>query len=392
MSDQSSFDIIIAGAGASGLSLLWNLLQSDVLNRKKILLLDQSLVPANDKTWCFWEKASLPGQELIHHTWPTLQVRAFDDIFSEKLDCYQYHCIRSIDYSTSILQLAASHPSVTCLETSITGFKSAGDHSIVHTTNGDFSAEWIFQSAVKPKNFHSLPVDISLKQHFMGVEIETKEPVFDPDTAMLMDFDTSQAEGVTFFYVLPFTQTKALVEYTFFTENVLTEDQYMRGIRAYLHNRYELSDNHYTISRTELGSIPMEDRRYPAWHTDRVMNIGTVGGLTKPSTGYTFTRIQRHSKSLVRALENGDPLPEANRSDYRFRVYDMMLLYLLKSDPAICKKIFHDLFQKNSFDKILRFLEEDTRVPHELSIFSSLPYTPFFKAIYQMKHRIFTGA
>jgi lycopene beta-cyclase len=69
-----------------------------------------------------------------------------------------------------------------------------------------------------------------------------------------------------------------------------------------------------------------------------------------------------------------------------------MLLWLLESEPEVCKKIFHDLFDRNSFDRILQFLEEDTHLLQEISIFSSLPYIPFFKAIYKMKHRILTGA
>ncbi|PTM07000.1 MAG: lycopene cyclase, partial [Bacteroidetes bacterium] len=46
--------MIIAGAGASGLSLLWYITESDLLKNRSILLLDRSLTPADDKTWCFW--------------------------------------------------------------------------------------------------------------------------------------------------------------------------------------------------------------------------------------------------------------------------------------------------------------------------------------------------
>ncbi|MEX2455821.1 MAG: lycopene cyclase family protein, partial [Balneolaceae bacterium] len=160
----------------------------------------------------------------------------------------------------------------------------------------------------------------------------------------------------------------------------------------HLLERYSLEKSDYTISREEKGSIPMEDRHYPAWYNPRVMNIGTVGGLTKPSTGYTFTRIHRHCASIVNALEKGNTPPTSNKSAYRFRVYDMMLLNILKEDPIEGVRIFRELFKKNSFDKILRFLEEDTTFSEELSIFASVPYMPFFKSIYKMKHRIFTGA
>lgn len=392
MTKTSHYDIIIAGAGASGLSLLWYLLESVELRDKQILLLDLSLKPTDDKTWCFWEDADLPEKKLVRRSWSTLEVRAFDNIYSETLNRFRYRCMRSLDYTRTILEMARNHDSVTCIESAINGFDSGDDYGIVHTNSGSFTADWVFQSVLKPKNFAQQPVDVSLRQHFMGWEIETRQPVFDPDKVMLMDFDTSQKNGVTFFYILPFSTTNALVEYTFFTEDILSEKEYAAGIRSYLKNRYELGDQSYSITRTEFGAIPMEDRRYPAWFNDRVMNIGTVGGLTKPSTGYTFTRIHRHSKVIAEALEQGKAPPVSNRSSYRFRVYDMMLLYLLAEEPAVCKQIFHDMFKNNSFETILRFLEENTHPGQELSIFASLPSSPFFRAIYQMKHRIFTGA
>jgi len=392
MSSNTLYDYIIAGAGASGLSLAWYLMESGILSEKKVLLLDKSLTPQNDKTWCFWDDTDLPDKKLIHHSWNTLQVRAFDQKYSETLKRYQYHCMRSIDYSNFILEAVRSHASFTLLEASIERFESSENQTVVYTDKGIYSAEWIFQSALKPPDFNSQTVDISLKQHFLGIEIETKNSVFDPEKVILMDFDTSQHHGVTFFYVLPFSKNHALVEYTFFTQQVLSKEEYQTGIKYYLLKRYELNENDYSITRTEMGSIPMEDRKYSAWYTNRVLNLGTIGGLTKPSTGYTFTRIHRHCKSIVEALKNGETPAVANKSRYRFRVYDLMLLHLIESDPATSKKIFHDLFKKNRFDKILQFLDEDTHPGQELFIFASLPSVPFLKAIYKMKHRIFTGA
>ena len=392
MADDSPYDLIIAGAGAAGLSLVWNLMRSDTLSHKKILLIDLSLAPSNDKTWCFWDDTNLPSRDLIHHSWKTLEVRAFGKLFSEKLKNYSYHCMRSHDYTSTILEKAGNHPNITLLETPINDFSEENGLGVVHTDKGDFSADWIFQSAIRPQSFYNQTVDVSLKQHFLGAEIETTRPTFDPEKVMLMDFDTSQKHGITFFYVLPYSETKALVEYTFFTEHILSDKEYQDGIEAHLEQRYSLKTSDYGVTRTESGAIPMEDRRYPAWYNPRVMNIGTVGGLTKPSTGYTFTRIQSHCRKIVAALEENQPPPVSNRSPYRFRVYDMMLLYLLEAEPKVCKKIFHDLFKRNKFDTVLQFLEEDTRLWQEISIFASLPYIPFFKAIYKMKHRILTGA
>lgn len=394
-----SYDYILAGAGAAGLSLLWYLLHSPALKEKTILLTDRSLQPNAEKTWCFWDDHEFPMKEWVHHSWDRLKVRAFDQEFTEKPSRFGYHCMRSLDYSQSLLQVARQDSRVTLLEAEIQGFdinnfaiNNQDRRGRVITSEGTFDAEWVFQSALKPTGFHAQQVDVSLKQHFLGLEIKTNERLFEPGLATLMDFDTAQDRGLAFFYVLPFSEDEALIEYTFFTKNVLTEEQYMDGIRAYLKDRYSLTESDYEVTRKEMGVIPMEDRRYPPMFNDRVVNTGSVGGLTKPSTGYTFTRIHRHCAAIVQRLEKGEKPVVAGESSYRFRVYDMMLLYILEHQPKVAKKIFHDLFKRNPYDRVLTFLEEKTNLFQELAIFSTLPYTPFLHSIWKMKHRIFTGA
>lgn len=392
MSEPERFDIIIAGAGAAGLSLLWKLLKSNKLKESRILLIDSNLKPTDDKTWCFWDDQSVQLDEFIYHTWNTLEVTAHKNNFIENLSKYSYNCIRSMDYSRRIIGYAKQSENVTLLETEILGFSAGKNFAEVKTSAGKFKAPWIFQSALKPPGLEQSKTDISLMQHFMGWEITTQQNLFKVDKATLMDFDIPQSNGVTFLYVLPFSKNKALIEYTLFSGQLLTEDEYENGLKNYLRDKYDLTEGSYTIQRKEKGVIPMEDRRYPAWYCDRVLNMGTMGGLTKPSTGYTFTRIQRHSNQIVKALKQETAPPVSGVSSYRFRVYDMMLLYLLKNDVSTSIIIFRELFKRNRFDRILEFLEEKTDPGQEIKIFASLPYLPFFKAIWKMKHRILTGA
>jgi lycopene beta-cyclase len=207
-----------------------------------------------------------------------------------------------------------------------------------------------------------------------------------------MDFDVPQMNGVTFMYVLPFTKNRALIEYTIFSEELIPRNTYSEQLDKYIGDKLGLDKEHYTVEREEFGKIPMEDRTYNPWYCDHVYSIGSVGGQTKPTTGYTFTRIQAQCKKIVQTLEQKKHLPEEWMSSYRFRVYDIMLLSLLKNEPETTITIFGELFKRNRFDRILHFLDEKTNVFQEISIFSSLPYMPFFRSIYKMKHRIFRGA
>ncbi len=371
---------------------MWKILAWEELQGRSILLVDRLLKPVRDKTWCFWDDRHVPFDDLIHHTWKTLEVRFRDVNFSQELEAYRYHCVRSDDYSGKILDLARRSTRVTMLEADIEGFAFESGSAVMHTSDGPFTAGQIFQSALRPPGFNKLKLDLSLLQHFAGWHIRTSDPVFDPGTATFMDFNVPQKDGVTFVYVLPFSQRDALVEYTLFSPEVISDDAYRKGLEEYIERRFGLPADAYAIEYTEKGVIPMEDRRYPARYCRNVWNMGTMGGLTKPSTGYTFTRIQQHTTAIAAALARGKNPPANIMSPYRFRVYDMLLLFNLHRDPETAVTIFHELFRKNRFDRILQFLEENTRFDQDLRIMASVPWRPFFRAIYHMKHRILTGA
>lgn len=395
MHNSTVYDFIIAGAGASGLSLLWELMRSDATKESSILLLDSSLEPNDSKTWCFWSREEHPLSQLIHHTWSVIEVVAQQQTFREQLTDYRYHALKSIDFTRYILNLAREDARITLCECTIDGFSENEQNALVHTSEGDFRGSLIFQSVKKPVAPTNQAKNISLKQHFVGWEIECNRPLFDPETALLMNFDVPQKNGVTFVYLLPYSSTTALVEYTLFSEQTLPSEAYEMELNAYINRLLEGGDAPqpgYKILRKENGAIPMSTERYSPWYCERVYSLGIVGGHAKPTTGYTFSRIQNRTRQIVKALENGSELPVEWPSSYRFRVYDLMLLYQLKNNPEVSLTIFKDLFQYNSIDRIFQFLDEDTDFLQELEIFSTLPYTPFFQSIQKMSHKIITGA
>ncbi|HMB97023.1 MAG TPA: lycopene cyclase family protein [Balneolaceae bacterium] len=392
MPEKLHYDYIIAGAGAAGLSLLWHLLNSS-LKEKKILVIDKTLDPDNEKTWCFWDLENFPFTEIIHFSWDTLKIISPDgEKLEENLKTYKYHSMRSNQLNRHVISYAKNFDNVDFREAVISSVYLSGSKAVLNTEDELYSAEYIFQSVFKPADYDSSAVDTSLKQHFKGWEIETDEKMFNPEVATLMDFDIDQKNGFSFFYQLPVSETCCLFEYTLFSENLLDEDSYDSEIKHYLTDKFELNPSDYKIRRTEFGIIPMEDRRYSSWYNGRTLNIGTAGGWTKPSTGYTFSRIQTRCRKIVGSLESGKKPKFRNGSSYRFRVYDMMILYLIKKYPVKSVNIFSRLFKTSGMDRILTFLDEKTTIVEEISIFSKLPYSPFFHAIYKLKHRILTGA
>jgi lycopene beta-cyclase len=217
-----------------------------------------------------------------------------------------------------------------------------------------------------------------LLQHFKGWIIELPKAVFDPVEATLMDFRVDQKHGTTFVYVMPFTPKKALVEYTLFTDKLLKHTQYEDGLRNYIHQH--IFKGPYRIADEEFGMIPMTNYRFPANHNN-IINIGTAGGQTKASSGYTFQFIQKNTTAIVdQLIRAGSPFVSPVKGQKRFHFYDSVFLHLLYHKNQMGKSIFADLFKKNKPPQVLRFLDNESSRKDELKIISSLPTWPFLKA------------
>jgi len=193
-----------------------------------------------------------------------------------------------------------------------------------------------------------------------------------------MDFRVSQQHGTTFVYIMPFSETKALVEFTLFSGKLLEPLQYDEGLKDYI-TKFLAVDS-YKILEEEFGVIPMTNHKFPS-SKGSIINIGTAGGQTKASSGYTFRFIQKHSARIVENLvKRGNPFIPMHRGPRRFKFYDSTLLYILKHNKLAGDKIFTKLFKKNKPQQVLRFLDNESSVVDELKIISSLPTMPFLKA------------
>jgi hypothetical protein len=151
---------------------------------------------------------------------------------------------------------------------------------------------------------------------------------------------------------------------------------------VYVRDVLKLSPSAWKITRTEFGVIPMEDTKYPAWFNHGVLNMGMIGGQSKPSTGFTFSRVQAYALEVAKSVAKRSMQDLNQQSPPRFLLYDRLILWLLKENPSVVPGIFVRLFQKNGADKIFQFLNEGTHLRHELYIMASTEWRHFFKAIW----------
>jgi lycopene beta-cyclase len=285
--------------------------------------------------------------------------------------------IRGIDFYKHCYEKIASSPNVTVVHDKVMSIQQESDGVRVFTERGEYKGGYAFNSILfddplKQKNAHHL------LQHFKGWVIETEEDLFDVNACTLMDFRVSQHHGTTFVYVMPLTKRKALVEYTLFTEKLLKEEEYADGLKSYMKDY--LHDVAYTIEEEEFGIIPMTSAKFKRVERN-IMYIGTAGGQTKASSGFTFVFIQKQSGMIVEQLKKtGKPFYHPTKMDQRYNWFDKVLLNVLIKRRVPGDVVFKKMFQKNPIRSIFRFLDNETSVGEEIRLIATLPTIPFLKA------------
>lgn len=356
------------------------MIHSGQFGNKNILLVDKDQKQQNDRTWCFWETGPGLFETIVYKRWTKTWVHGKDLSRRLELTPYTYKLLRGIDFYEHCLKAIQQHPNFHIRNSNILEIGNEDGQAFVKIDNEKIAASYIFNSILfeKPELKKG---EYFLLQHFKGWVIETEENAFDPAEATLMDFRVSQQHGTTFVYVMPFAPNRALVEYTLFSDKLLELPSYNEGLKAYI-TKY-ITKGKYRITEEEFGVIPMTNHKFPKVN-GRIVNIGTAGGQTKASSGYTFRFIQKHAAKIVQSLiKKNNPFIEMPGGARRFRFYDSTLLHILSNNKLPGDKIFTTLFKKNKPQQVLRFLDNESSIADELKIISSLPTLPFLKAAWK---------
>jgi len=374
------FDYIFTGTGLASLMTVYKMVMSGKFTGKSILLLDQDSKKANDRTWCFWDKNESLWNSVISKKWD-LALFANENFKRDlALKPYQYNQIRGIDFYNFVFEFISKHSNITFLNEKVTDINELETHVYVGTEENRYTCNYLFNSIYTKAFAESQTKYPVLQQHFVGWFVKTEKEIFNPEEVTFMDFSVEQKGNTRFMYVLPTSKTEALVEYTLFSENLLSKEEYENEIQNYLK---KLGINKYEVLEKEQGSIPMTC--YPFWkkNTKRVLNIGTAGGWTKASTGYTFKNSDKKSSELVSFLQ-ADSSPKMNsfHKKKRFWFYDLLLLYILHRHNELGSSIFSSLFKKGSPALIFKFLDEETNLLEDLQVILKCPKAPFVKALF----------
>ena len=353
---MKEFDYVIIGGGCAGLSLAYELEIYDKLKNKTLAIIEPRDEYKRDKTWSFWKVSSHNFEDCIKKSWDNFTINIPN--YTKHIGCKNtpYQTIDSGLFYQKIINVLKQNNKVHF-------FKNINE---INTKNS-----FIFNSVSDIRNYKN-----NLWQHFSGVEIETSKNFLDEEIFNLMDFDCDQKNNVHFFYTLPYSKTKALIETTWISDlNNSSIKDYDDQLKKYLQNNLRI--NNYKINFKEAGAIPLF---YPK--NIKKLNqieIGTAGGMTRLSTGYTFLNIQEQSKYIRQNIENikNAKIFSINK---KYKFLDNIFLKVLKNNPNKMAQIFYKMFNCSS-NTVINFLSNKSNIYEDISIISKMPKGVFLKEL-----------
>lgn len=375
------YDYAILGAGCSGLSLAVELIHSVPANTR-IALIDPRRNFSMDRLWCFWNTHPHRFLDAVRHEWTGWKVRFGGKEIVHESSQYAYQYLPAETFHAKALDEIEKYPSIQLLLGTFvkTISDTSGDVTIM-TDKGPIITRVAFDGRNNPDLYLGSGC---LLQHYAGQHVRVESPVFDPHAMTLMDFDVPQMNGISFVYVLPFSQTEALIEPTIISKNPQDIAVYTRMIRDFLQFRYDVAD--FEVLFQEQGIIPMTTQKLRKYDSKRIIPIGTAGGMVKGSTGYGFMAIQDMSRRIAAGIstQGMEPMPEP-RGELE-TMLDRIFISFLERHPQAAPKVFYNLFKQVPPRHLIPFLTDKAGLADITRVIFAMPTLPFIReAFYSIR-------
>lgn len=373
------FDFIFTGFGLAGMMSFLKMAENGLLDNKSILIIEPETKDKNDRTWCFWEEKNGAWDFLVTHSWNKALFKTEDVSIDSLQETLKYKMIESKSFYDLVKHKTTQY-NVTWKKEKVTNYVERENLVEIFTEKNKYKGHILFNSIFDWNKIKENPKFPLVQQHFLGWFVKSEKEIFNPEVAYFMDFSVEQNENTRFMYVLPITHNEALIEYTLFSPNLLQKSEYEIAIKDYVNN---LGANDFKIIATEQGNIPMTT--YPFWksNTKNILNIGSAGGWTKASTGFTFKNADRETDRLIIFLKKPVIDFRKFKKANKFTFYDDLFVTVLYTDNQIGKSIFTSMFTKTNPKLIFKFLDEKTIFFEDFKVIMSCPKKPFIKSLFR---------
>jgi lycopene beta-cyclase len=283
------FELLLVGGGLQNA-----LIALAVLNARpdaSVALLEASNRLGGNHTWSFHagdvpERARPFVEPLVVHRWPGYDV-AFPGL--ERRIAAPYSSISSERLATVVSERMRVAPNA-ALYTHARAAEVAA--STVTLEDGRRFTGTVVIDARGPGRFERefpgsrrRPGKQTGFQKFVGLELELSTSA-SRTVPLLMDARVPQTDGFRFFYVLPMSPRRVLVEDTYFSDS---PDMDVTALREEILSYATRTGLVVTgVAREESGVLPLPLRAGPAPKSVSPLVAGYAGGWFHPATGYSF--------------------------------------------------------------------------------------------------------
>ena len=126
--------------------------------------------------------------------------------------------------------------------------------------------------------------------------------------------------------------------------------------------------------------FPKDFQKFSKLQKLNEINIGSAGGMTRLSTGYTFLNIQEHSKYIRMNIENINNVKRFQiKKKYYF--FDKIFMKVLDKSPEIMPKLFFNLFGIFN-NSIIKFLSNKSNLIDDIVVIFKMPKWIFIKSLF----------
>lgn len=367
--------LVILGAGCAGLALARRLEVRGFAGRVTLLeARTAEAVAASGQRWCFWGPP--PDRVLegaLSAEWPRWQVSLGDRRAERGAAPWSYRQIRARDYDRVLRARIEAQGWAVEHGVRVASWAKAGDSSVVLSDRGPWTADAVIDARgpgwAEPARA-GCPAAV---QSFVGWEVETEAAVFDPGLATLMDFQGCAGDRVHFTYLLPYSDRRALLEFTEIAPaggaSPLAALEEL--LSAWVRPRWP----QFRLCEREAGVLPLRvsARRRPG-------ALGAAGGALRASSGYGFLASWEQADRMASAF-CGHPEQTAARPSL-LSWLDEVLLRVLEDRAGILPEAFYRLFRRVPTAALARFLNGTPQAIDLARVVAAMPLQACLRAAF----------
>lgn len=383
MGKNEKVDIAIVGGGLAGGLTAYFLSQAHP--GRSIALFEQESHLGGNHTWSFFESDVSPLalellKPLISRSWGSTDVE-FPRL--KKTMDGAYHSIKSEDFDRVLREKLGAIVRVDMKATKLTESTVLFDNGDSVDAGAVFDCRGLQQEPTRGLNGF---------QKFIGYDITLEHP-HGLGAPLIMDATTPQLDGFRFFYLLPWDQTRLLVEETFYSDTPdLNEERISRSIKAYVERRGWTIKS---IDREERGvlPVPLTSEAITTSHAGEPVLLGLRAGFFHATTGFSLPDAVRFAEFLAKAPELTTQSAREGLAKFRRpwlsrqRFYRLLNRLLFQaSEPALRYTILQK-FYEHPEDVVQRFYAGKTTWTDRVRILSGKPPVPLSLAIQNFSER-----